>query len=48
MIRDAWIGPHVTVAAGARISRARVRDAIVHPGAVVEDADVTHAIIDEP
>jgi len=48
VIRDAWIGPHVTVTAGARISRARVRDAIVHPGAVVENADVTHAIIDEP
>ncbi len=48
VIRDAAIGPHVTVAPGARIVRSRVRDAIVHPGAVVEDADVAHAIIDEP
>jgi len=47
-VRDARIGPYVTVAPGARIARARVRDAIVHPGAVLEDADVAHAIIDGP
>jgi glucose-1-phosphate thymidylyltransferase len=47
-IRDSRIGPYVTVAPGARIARARVRDAVVHPEAVLEDVDVAGAIIDGP
>ncbi|HYM70717.1 MAG TPA: nucleotidyltransferase family protein [bacterium] len=48
MIREARVGPFVTVAPGARIVRSRLRDAIVHPGAVLADADVAHEIVDEP
>ncbi|HLJ62029.1 MAG TPA: sugar phosphate nucleotidyltransferase [bacterium] len=48
VIREARIGPYVTVAPGARIVRSRLRDAIVHPGAVLEGADVAHEIVDEP
>ncbi len=43
---DAHIGPFVTVAPGARIVHARVSDAVVLPGAVIEDETIEHAIID--
>lgn len=45
---DAHIGPFVTVAPGARIVHARVRDAVVLPGAVIEGETIEHAIIDAP
>jgi glucose-1-phosphate thymidylyltransferase len=45
---DSDVGPFVTVAPGARLVRARVRDAIVQPGAVVENATVEGAIVDGP
>jgi len=48
MIRESRIGPFVTVAPGARIVRSRVADAIVHPGATLEDADVEATIVDGP
>jgi len=47
-IRESRIGPFVTVAPGARIVRSRVADAIVHPGATLEDADVEATIVDVP
>ncbi len=48
VVADSRIGPFVTVAPGARVVRAQVSDAVVHPGAVLEDAVVEHAIVDEP
>lgn len=45
-LTDARVGPFVTVAPGARIVRSTVRDAVVLPGALIEDATVQHAIID--
>jgi glucose-1-phosphate thymidylyltransferase len=48
VVRDARVGPFVTVASGARIVRSTVRDAVVHPGAIIVDADVAHAIADGP
>ena len=48
VLREAQLGPFVTVAPGARILRSRLRDAIVHPGVVLEGADVAHEIVDDP
>ncbi len=45
-LRNARIGPFVTVAPRASITRARVRDAVVLPGAVIEGAVVEHAIVE--
>jgi glucose-1-phosphate thymidylyltransferase len=41
------VGPYVSVGAGARISGSVVRDAIVHPGASIEDALVSGSVIGE-
>ncbi len=41
------VGPYVSVGAGARISRAVVRDSIVHPGATIEEAVVTSTVVAE-
>lgn len=41
------VGPYVSVGAGARISGSVVRDAIVHPGATIEDALVSGSVIGE-
>jgi glucose-1-phosphate thymidylyltransferase len=45
---DSDIGPFVTVAPSVRLIRARIRDAVVHPGAVVENATIEGAIVDGP
>ena len=41
------VGPYVSVGPGARISGAVVRDSIVHPDAVIEDALVIGAVVGE-
>lgn len=46
-ITRAVVGPYVSVGAGAWISGSVVRDAIVHPGATIEDALVSGSVIGE-
>ena len=48
VVVDSDVGPFVTVAPRARLVHARVRDAVVHPGAVVENTTIESAIIDGP
>ncbi len=48
VVVDCDIGPFVTVAPSARLVRARIRDAVVHPGGVVENATIEGAIVDGP
>jgi glucose-1-phosphate thymidylyltransferase len=48
VIESSHVGPFVTVAPGARLTRVRIRDAVIQPHAMLREAVVEHAIVDGP
>ena len=44
-IRESVIGPHVSIGAGCRIERSKIKDSIIDRGAHLIDASVSESII---